>query len=883
MKKSKKNIKYIYASISLSKTFWICALMITILLFIPFLTFAQQIDENQYKISFKSRTFIPQPGIEPLVQDSLTAQLGRGERRHIIIQFTELPNRAEKQQLKAKGIRLLSYINGNAYYAAVDQPESLGFETLSANRDPALSLVRWMGEIENTDRVSTEVLEGKYGDWAISEDNTVKIRIMFFNDVDSTAEVNLFRRYTNQYTQHSPNIWQVSIDPVKVQELIKEDDVHWIEQEPPPYELLNDVTRAAIGVDAVQDFDATVPTYNGYSGDGIQVMIRDSGLDWDGVNNDHEDFDGRVLRTSSPWNAHGTHVAGTIGGSGFRSDLNDADGNPNGGTPFQWRGMAPNADLAAFSMGWDATTYASAIANYGIDISNHSHTQGRTSAYNTDTVPVENVVRDDALYIVTAVANNGASAQIGLLEGYYSIIGTVAKNALSVGSYNPATNLRSFFSSMGPTFDGRIKPEVVAPGHNIRSTVYDDPNPNQPTFRDDGYGLMGGTSMASPCAAGVVALMLEAFWDTFEEDNPRPFFSTMKAILIETAEDLVQAPNEPGEPDCPDFQVPNEQPPFYHAGPDWATGYGLINAQAAVEMIQDKSLYLQDEIDDIGATDEFPIYVPAGTPELKVTIAWDDYPGDPNTTNTSSKLVNDLNLRLIAPDGVTEYQPWVLSPLNPDDDGDIDPDDIVAATQGEDHLNNVEQVQVLNPVEGVWSARVDESGLPQPPQSYSLASNISINESPSITYLKWGLSAHSGTAIPTGLLADSYDKGFNALFNLEYRLTYQLSLVGYFGYNNFQSKISGVDDNYWLNLSLNLKYRRPLQLTPIHGLYYYIQAGPGYYIPKTGVSGLGANFGAGINYDFNSSITFESGTDYHALFDKDVKFWHAHAGIIIRF
>lgn len=724
----KKLLGKLFAGFRSLPSFLLIAVLLDIILFfVRGIAYAQPEEGEKYKITLRSRSFIPQPGLESGSRDILTSPLERGEKPHVIIQFTELPNRAIRQRLATKGIRLLSYINGNAYYAALDQPETLDFDTSEASRDPALSMVRWMGQIETVDRIEPDLLEGKFGDWAINEDGTVKIRVMFFQDVESDAQIELLRRYTEQFNQHSPDIWQLSITPDKIQSLITEDGIHWIEQEPPPYELLNDVTRNVIGVDEVQDFDPTTPTYNGYSGDGIQVMVRDSGIDWDGADNDHEDFDGRVLRTNVPsvLTCHGTHVAGILGGSGFRSNLNDADGNPNGGTPYQWRGMAPNVEFAGYYLGWDTATYDDARITHGVDIANHSHTQGRTSTYNTDAVTVENVVRDEHLYVVTAAANNGTVAQYGFLKGYFSIIGTVAKNALSLGSYNSATNLRSDFSSMGPTFDGRIKPDVVAPGHDIRSTVYDAIL--HPAYHDDGYGLMSGTSMASPCAAGVLALMLEAFWDSYGEDTPRPLYSTMRAILIETAQDLIQNPNEPGEPGCPDFAGANAQPPFFHAGPDWATGYGLINAEAAVAMIRNKSLYLQDEIEDIGDTDEFPIYVPAGTPELKVTLVWDDYPAAPAPPNTSPKLVNDLNLRLIEPVTETEHLPWVLNPLDPADDGDIDPDDIVAAAPGEDHLNNVEQVQVTNPTGGIWIVRVDESGLPEPSQPYSLASNLAFS------------------------------------------------------------------------------------------------------------------------------------------------------------
>ena len=162
--------------------------------------------------------------------------------------------------------------------------------------------------------------------------------------------------------------------------------------------------------------------------------------------------------------------------------------------------------------------------------------------------------------------------------------------------------------------------------------------------------------------------------------------------------------------------------------------------------------------------------------------------------------------------------------------------------------------------------------------------SIVVTEIEPVDYFRKGeISFHFGTAIPTGVLADSFDVGINTIVDLGYNFTPRFGLIGNFGYNNFKSKTSGVDDNYWLNLSINLKYRGLLPPSPNSTWYYYLQAGPGYYIPKTGDRGAGANFGAGFNYDVNNFLTFEIGTDYHTLFSQEIKFWHAHAGVIFRF
>lgn len=97
-----------------------------------------------------------------------------------------------------------------------------------------------------------------------------------------------------------------------------------------------------------------------------------------------------------------------------------------------------------------------------------------------------------------------------------------------------------------------------------------------------------------------------------------------------------------------------------------------------------------------GGAWEFPFIVPAGQPELHVTLAWSDLPGTP--AGAGSELVNDLDLRLIPPGGGTAQTPWTLNSANPTQ--------AAVRNGGDDAINNVEQVSVLNPAQGTWLARV---------------------------------------------------------------------------------------------------------------------------------------------------------------------------------
>ena len=147
------------------------------------------------------------------------------------------------------------------------------------------------------------------------------------------------------------------------------------------------------------------------------------------------------------------------------------------------------------------------------------------------------------------------------------------------------------------------------------------------------------------------------------------------------------------------------------------------------------------------------------------------------------------------------------------------------------------------------------------------------------SFRKFSLSIHGGIAVPIDNFADDFEYGYNLLVDLDYHFTQELSFVGFFGYNDFKSKTTGIDDNYWMNVSANLKYRE--QLRP--QLFFYFNGGPGYYIPETGDSRFGLNLGAGFNYDYTNTINFELGADYHTIFDEGIQFVHSHAGLIFRF
>jgi len=210
--------------------------------------------------------------------------------------------------------------------------------------------------------------------------------------------------------------------------------------------------------------------------------------------------------------------------------------------------------------------------------------------------------------------------------------------------------------------------------------------------------------------------------------------------------------------------------------------------------------------------------------------------------------------------------------------------DVVVAPPGKKWGQVGRQVTLNDNLDGSYSGRVefteDEVDAGAELRIMVNGRQLKAIEPPSesLGFKKWSASFHVGAAIPIGSFADDFDPGVNVLLDLDYHFSPQLSLVGLLGYNAFGSKTAGVDDNYWANFSVNAKYRLFTgALSP------YLMGGPGYYIPKEGDSGFGANLGFGIDYDYGNSITLELGGDYHIVFGEDIQFLHSHAGVIFRF
>ena len=329
-------------------------------------------------------------------------------------------------------------------------------------------------------------------------------------------------------------------------------------------EVTNGDAAVLHGVDTVwQD--------TGYDGAGSTVAIIDTGIDGNHSSlDDHDDDpltnDPKVIGFYDPVNnpsltngtevfayddqGHGSHCAGTTAGTGAPT--------------YEHIGMAPQASLVGVKVldAGGSGSFATVMAGmewtvenrYKFNIRAASMSLGGPGAIEWTSSEEDSVNRyanemvraGIALFI--AAGNTFVSAQIGTPGS--------AEDAITVGALDKNSAI-AVYSSQGPTEEGRVKPNIAYVGSNVMSVAFNT---------GDQYTDMSGTSMATPGAAGVAALMLQA--------NPDLSPFDIRNIMQETATYRQCAYMLANEPCAEDLIPKNRQNNVY--------GHGEVRALDAV-------------------------------------------------------------------------------------------------------------------------------------------------------------------------------------------------------------------------------------------------------------------------------------------------------------
>ncbi len=440
----------------------------------------------------------------------------------------------------------------------------------------------------------------------------------------------------------------------------------------PAFTAFNDQSRGHMKANTMTTYFTT-----DLDGSGQTVAVADSGLD-----EDHGDFGTRVVgnydvigdgSTADKHSGHGTHVACTVLGDGFR-----------GG----YGGVAQAADLYFQAMENDNTgNFQSPSLNnllntaYNAGARTHTNSWGSSAAseqskYNSETEDVDDRANYydryyngvEGMTILFAAGNDGPDS------GTVSPPAT-AKNVISVGNHknrgSGSPDSMWSGSSRGPTDDGRIKPDLVAPGAYVRSCrAQEATDTNGNTWASSYYLEYTGTSMATPNAAGA-AVMVREYLEEIAQ-RPSPQGALVKALLVLGAQDI-------GSRD-----IPNDD-----------EGWGRVNLRNSLAPPGGQGIWVDDRsvMSGTGNSKSYSFNVSQSSGLFKAVLAWSDERG---SRFSSAQLVNDLDLEITSPDGTVYLGNDFANGRS-----------VTGGTR--DSVNNLEVVLVDNAAMGTWTLKVKDA------------------------------------------------------------------------------------------------------------------------------------------------------------------------------
>jgi len=507
------------------------------------------------------------------------------------------------------------------------------------------------------------------------------------------------------------------------------------------YSIEETSANATANIDELQA--GTVPGITfPVTGNGVKLTVFDAGL----ILNTHEQFAAeRAINKEAATESqhfHGTNVNSLLIGNGLatgnftQSSVSYPKANAKGILP---QGTVDNYMFGATALG---NNYEKLASLPGLNISNHSygtnygwnkpnssntyywygnydlnHTDTYGGAYGDNDYNFDKIVYSQPQQIIVKSTGNyynvgpnassvkyrysfatsnwvafGATDEVppaNCSQGNNCIyFGSLAKNIITVGAVNQLTTanhkytqasdvVKGSFSSAGPRKDGAVKPDLSAVGVDMIMANYITTSPTATNL----YVVNFGTSYAAPMVSGIAGALTQIQRNILGDGNFIFRVDEMKALLTHTA-------NEAGRP-----------------GPDVWYGWGLADAKKAAQVLINKlneDSYIEKH--NLLSGEPFTKQMKAtGSEPLKVSISWVDPAIAPFTTdadfqnNHASRIVNDLDLRVVEVGSGTIFYPWKLDVNNPN----------ANATKGDNTVDNVEQIMIDNPIaDGIYRIEV---------------------------------------------------------------------------------------------------------------------------------------------------------------------------------
>jgi hypothetical protein len=370
------------------------------------------------------------------------------------------------------------------------------------------------------------------------------------------------------------------------------------------------------------------------------------------------------------YSRHGTMVSGIlVGDAGVNDDT---------------RGIAYGARMTFGGLPFltepSITSLFSQHFSLGAPVSNNSWGDDGTTAYNGPCRAIDAFAFSNPTHLsIFAISNQ---TTIRNPEN--------AKNPIAVGnSFNAPAQENMCGGGVGPTSDGRTKPDVTAPGCTIFAAAS---NGGCATQQDS------GTSFATPAVTGVATLVRQYFMDGFyptgaatPADAFVPTGTLIKAVVLNGAQDMSAVAGYPSS----------------------AEGWGRVRIVSSLALPgETRRVVVRDQANttstlDTGESVEMYIAVRDSSETLRATLAFADAPA---AVNAAVAPVNNLDLQLISPGGVV-YR------------GNVFASGVSVPGGVADAINSVEQIKIPNPVPGRWRVRVIASAVNQGPQGFATATS----------------------------------------------------------------------------------------------------------------------------------------------------------------
>ena len=636
--------------------------------------------------------------------------------KNFLVQFKTKITDGLKQELGRHNIIVLAYIPENTLILRLPH----GQEGLN------LKNTSWIEPYHFSYKISENITPVSIFD----EDEVIDVSVRTFNDLEKERVISFLNEKNQEILAVFQKIIIVRLQKRFIYGLASLDEVEWLEKYYPPQfhhldmGIKNEDTPPDEGdYSKLTGYESGSKILNlegsyrlGLNGRAQVVAVADTGISQGKLDNTlHLDLEGHILKAypvgllGKTWEdfiGHGTHVAGSIVGSGAVS------GGKIQGVAYGARLVAQSLITGFKSMLPPANIQLIFEKAYNDGARIHSNSWGipfSNGAYENNSASIDAFTWQNMDFLpVFAVGNDGGDLdKNGVIDEDSLSSPSVSKNCLAVGASENVVSVGGIqkkwgtllggdekwsqlpmsedlvsdndrgiaaFSSRGPTKDGRIKPDIVTPGTNILSLRSSHPEASAlwGAF-DSHYVWGGGTSMSTPIAAGTAALVRQYYQDIANLNYVSS--ALIKATLMNGAFDMY--PGQFG--DIEKKEIPYNRPNVHE-------GWGRLDLD---NTLLSHFLYW-DEKKGVGLSEEkiYKMKISDVKKSLKITLAYTDYP---SSSSAFKNLVNDIDLE------VSDRQGKVFYPNG---------------GKEADRLNNVETVDILKPIVGEYLVKVKGFNIP---------------------------------------------------------------------------------------------------------------------------------------------------------------------------